>query len=378
MRSMNLPNTPLWDDLAWSGLPALGGQLEADLCVIGLGGSGLSAVLEGLRLGLRVIGIDAGIVAGGAAGRNGGFLLSGAAKFYHELVAERGSDSAKALYQLTIDEIERMTAQTPQAIRRVGSLRIASSSDELEDCALHLAALQQDGFAAEQYAGLEGIGLLIPTDAAFNPLQRCRALAQIALKASAKLFEHSEALEITGCTVRTARGTVNARHVVVCVDGRLETLFPELAPRVRTARLQMLGTAPDAEVTLPRPVYARWGYEYWQQLPDGRVTLGGFRDAEIEAEWTGEGTPSDSMQMRLETFLREAIGVTAPITHRWAASVSYTADGRPILERMASGAWAVGAYSGTGNVIGALCGRAAVEFAVTGSSRLREVLLTTG
>ena len=84
MRAMTPPNTPLWDDSDWSPLPQLEGQVSADLCVIGLGGSGLSAVLEGLRLGLRVIGIDAGIVAGGAAGRNGGLLLAGAAKFYHE------------------------------------------------------------------------------------------------------------------------------------------------------------------------------------------------------------------------------------------------------------------------------------------------------
>ncbi len=374
---MTLLNTPLWDDARWSPLPQLDGEVQTDLCVIGLGGSGLSAVLEGLRLGLRVIGIDAGSVAGGAAGRNGGLLLSGAAKFYHELVADLGRDRASAIYALTVKEIDRMTAQTPRAIRRVGSLRIASSSDELEDCALHLDALQQDGFAAEQYAGLEGTGVLIPSDAAFNPLERCRTLAQIALKGSAELFEQSAALEISGNAVRTARGAVNAQHVIVCVDGRLETIFPELAPRVRTARLQMLGTAPDSGVTLPRPVYARWGYEYWQQLPDKRVTFGGFRDAELEAEWTSESTPSESMQVRLEEFLRESIGVTAPITHRWAASVSYTADGRPVLEQMGSGAWAVGAYSGTGNVIGALCGRAAVQLAVTGGSSIADALISS-
>ena len=372
---MTLPNTPLWDDARWSPLPILEGEVSADLCVIGLGGSGLSAVLEGLRLGLSVVGIDAGMVAGGAAGRNGGFLLAGAAKFYHELVTDLGRERASAIYKLTLEEITHMTAQTPRAIRRVGSLRIASSSDELEDCALHLMALQQDGFAAEQYAGLEGTGVLIPTDAAFNPLERCRTLAQIALNSGAQLFEQSAALEIAGSTVQTARGTIHARHVIACVDGKLETVFPELAPRVRTARLQMLGTAPEGSVHLPRPVYARWGYEYWQQLPDGRVTLGGFRDAEIQTEWTTDTTPSDSMQSRLEIFLRESIGVTAPVTHRWAASVSYTADGQPILEQTPSGAWAVGAYSGTGNVIGALCGRAAVQLAVMGGSSIADVLI---
>ncbi len=368
-------NQPLWDDHPWSPLPQLEGNREAELCVIGLGGSGLSATLEGLRLGRRVIGLDAGMVAGGAAGRNGGFVLAGVAKFYHETVAQLGRDRAKELYALTLQEIDRMSAETPEAIRRVGSLRVASDAAELEDCRAHLEALLRDGFAASRYDGLEGRGLLIPTDGAMNPLRRCRSLALRALEAGAELFENSKVLNISSGLVSTEHGSVRAEQIVVCVDGKLEAIFPELAPRVRTARLQMLGTAPTSEVNLPRPVYARWGYEYWQQLPDGRVTLGGFRDTEEEREWTHDGTATDSLQARLEVFLRDGIGVkAAPVTHRWAASVSYSGDGMPVLAEVKPGVWATGAYSGTGNVVGALCGRAAVQLALTGASSIHESL----
>ncbi len=41
------------------------------MCVVGLGGSGLTAVSELLARGARVVGLEAGGVAGGAAGRNG-------------------------------------------------------------------------------------------------------------------------------------------------------------------------------------------------------------------------------------------------------------------------------------------------------------------
>ena len=367
-------NQPLWDDHPWKALEPLKGNLEADLCVVGLGGSGLNAVLEGLRLGQRVIGLDAGSVAGGAAGRNGGFVLAGAAKFHHENVASLGRERARAIYGLTLKEIERMTAQTPDAIRRVGSLRIASDAAELADCQLHLEALSQDGFAASSYTGSEGRGVLIPTDGAMNPLKRCRTLALNALGAGARLFEGSGVLEIEPGAVHGAGFQVRADHIVVCVDGKLETIFPILSPRVRTARLQMLGTAPDIGVHIPRPVYARWGYEYWQQLPDGRVTLGGFRDSEEAQEWTLSDAPTDSLQAKLEEFLRSSIGVTAPIAHRWAASVSYAANGLPILEEMYPGVWATGAYSGTGNVVGALCGQAVVQMAMNGSSEIRDVL----
>lgn len=48
----------------------------------------------------------------------------------------------------------------------------------------------------------------------------------------------------------------------------------------------MLATAPATDVKFARPVYRREGYDYWQQLPDGSIALGGFRDQEIEKEWT--------------------------------------------------------------------------------------------
>jgi len=147
----------------------------------------------------------------------------------------------------------------------------------------------------------------------------------------------------------------------VAVDGSLERIFPELTPRVRTARLQMLATAPAPEVDFPRPIYWRYGYEYWQQLPDRSVALGGFRDHAPAAEWTDEAQPSAVIQELLEKFLREQLKVSAPITHRWAACVSYAADGLPVLEELRPRTWAVGAYSGTGNVVGALCGQAAAR-----------------
>ncbi|MCS7068217.1 MAG: FAD-binding oxidoreductase [Meiothermus sp.] len=348
-------NVPVWDDGSWSGLPRLEGDLEAEFCVIGLGGSGLSAIQELLRLGHTVVGLDAGWVAGGAAGRNGGFLLAGLAKFYHQTVLEQGRDLARRLYQATLEQIARMMSETPQAIRQVGSLRIAATAEELDDCQAHLEALQADGFAAEPYEGPEGRGLLIPTDAAFNPLLRCRMLARQALERGARLFEHSPALCISGQEVQTPLGRVRCRQVLVAVDGRLEQLLPELQSRVRTARLQMLATAP-VERRFPRPVYRRWGYDYWQQLPDGRIALGGMRDAGGEAEWTTEAEPTQAVQACLEQLLSQQ-RIEAPITHRWAASVAYTPTGLPIAEEVRPGVWAIGAYSGTGNVVGALLGR---------------------
>lgn len=368
-----LSTPPVWDDHDWTHLPTLPGDVEADVCVVGLGGSGLTAVGELLRRGARVVGIDAGTVAAGAAGRNGGFLLAGTYDFYHDAVERHGRERARRIYRLTMDEIRRIADEAPEAVRITGSLRVADSPDEVEDCRRQLDALRADGLPAEWYEGPEGQGLLMPTDGAFNPLLRCRILARRALAAGARLYEHAPALDVRPGEVRTAAGTVRCDQVIVAVDGRLEMLFPELDGRVRTARLQMLATAPTDEVRVPRPVYARWGYEYWQQLPDGRIALGGFRDAGGEGEWTGEAAPGDVIQARLERFLRGRIGVRAPVTHRWAGCVGFTTTGLPLLEEVRGGVWVAGGYSGTGNVIGALCGRAAAELVLTGASALADV-----
>ena len=86
-------------------LPSITGDHESDICVIGLGGAGLSAVIAAQKDGKKVIGIDSKQIATAAAGRNGGFLLAGLADFYHEAVI---NTKAKNLYQATIDQIQIM------------------------------------------------------------------------------------------------------------------------------------------------------------------------------------------------------------------------------------------------------------------------------
>jgi glycine/D-amino acid oxidase-like deaminating enzyme len=364
-------NTPAWaDNIGALQFPALTGDALADVCVVGLGGSGLSCIHELLKLGQSVVGLDARIVGGGAAGRNGGFMLAGMAAFYHDAVATLGRDRARLIYQSTLDEMDRISSETPSVVQRGGSLRIASSEEEERDCEMQLSAMRADGFAVAPYDGAEGRGLLFPTDGAFNPLARCRLLAQSAAKLGASLHEQSRAVDIATGEVHTENGRVTCKHVIVAVDGNLEIVLPELAGRVRTARLQMLSTGPAPEVHIPRPVYSRWGYDYWQQLSDGRVVMGGCRDRFEESEWTTDASPSTEVQRCMESILRETLGVQQPVQHRWAASVSYSTGILPVMQQVRPGVWAIGGYNGTGNVVGALYGRMVAQLAVTGTSSL--------
>lgn len=370
-----MKNIPIWDDQQWQALPRLERNLETDVCVIGLGGSGLSCIQELLKLGQKVVGIDAGMLAGAAAGRNGGFVMAGMAAFYHEAVLALGRERAKAIYQLSLEQVDAILQEAPEVSRQPGSLRIAFSEEELADCQQEAEALRADGFVVEDYQGPEGKGLLFPAGSVFNPLKRCRLLAAKVLEQGAKLFEYSPAIEVEANLVRTEMAEISCKHIIVAVDGRLELLLPELQGHVRTARLQMLATEPTTELYLPRPVYLRYGYEYYQQLATGSIALGGFRDKAEESEWTSASEPSEGIQQRLTVFLREHLGLRAAISHRWAASVSYSKGVLPYFGEARAGVWAIGGYSGTGNVIGAICGRGIAQKLVRGSSSIADVFM---
>lgn len=366
---------PLWDEPGWAPLPPLEGECSAEVCVVGLGVAGLSALHELVTHGHSAVGIDATGVAAGASGRNGGFLLGGLADFHHRAAEALGHEAATALYRATLDELDRAEELAPDAVSRTGSLRIAWDVEELRDCEAQLAAMRADDLPVEPYEGPEGQGLRFPQDAAAQPMRRTRALARLALAEGATLHEATPALEITGDRVRTPAGQVRCERVLVCVDGGLERVLAALGAsdtqqRVRTARAQMLATAPVRETVATQPVYTRWGYDYWQQLRDGRIALGGARDRGGDAEWTCEAEPSAAVQAELDQVLRDHLQVRAPVTHRWAGIIAYGDGPLPLLEEVRPGVIAVGAYRGTGNLVGAVFGRAAARLALTGRTDL--------
>lgn len=351
-------NVPAWADGLPEPrpLPQVRGAKTADVCVVGLGGSGLTAIMQLLEAGLDVIGVDAGEVAGGAAGRNGGLLLAGTAAFHHDAAETLGETEAKAWYQATQEEISRMHSETPDFVRHTGSLRIAADEAELDDCRQQFSVMQAHGLPVESWSGPEGDGLLFPADAVFNPLGRARELARRATKQGARLFGRSPVKLAADGSITTPAGSIRAGKVIVAVDGGLTKILPELAGDVRPLRLQMLATAPVPQ-RFNRPVYRRNGFEYWQQLPDGRILLGGFRDKGGEGEWSAEPVPGAEVQAHLTEFLRQQLSVQAEVTHRWAATVGYRQSMLPYYGQIRPGIWALGGYNGTGNVIGALLGR---------------------
>jgi gamma-glutamylputrescine oxidase len=364
-----------WLDEPYEPRPALSGDLEVEACVIGAGVGGLSCARRLAQHGIETVVLERDTVAGGASGRNGGFLLAGLAAFHVDANQRYGSDYARAVYARTLtaqEEIYALAAElgAGDAVRRTGLLRVAASQEEAEHVRGHVAALHADGFPGEL---LEREQLppalrkaawnacLTEHDGSLHPARWIRALARAAEQEGARIHEGSpvEGPLEPGAAVASAAGSVRARHVIAAADGALPALVPGYRGRVRARRLHMVATAPLSQAVSERPVYSRWGYEYFQQLPDGRLLAGGFSDLDAEQSYTDRDEGSARVWERIERWLGEALGVEAPVTHRWVGVVGYSEDDRPFVEAVPGGAglYVAGGYSGTGNVVGYVAGQ---------------------
>jgi gamma-glutamylputrescine oxidase len=397
---------PYWLDEPYERRPPLTGDVEVEACVIGAGVGGLSCARRLAAHGIETLVLERDTVAGGASGRNGGFLIAGLAPFYNDAVELWGRDWARLVYARTLEAQDEMYALAEElgvgdAVRRVGCLRVSTSEEEAEHVRRHVAALGEDGFPGrlldrdELPPALRRSALnacLTDHDGSLQPARWIRALAGDAERAGVRIHEGSavrapvkapgegpvEVREAAAAGGHAAArdATVRARHVIVAADGALPRLVPAYEERVRARRLHMVATEPLPDRIVDRLVYARWGYEYFQQRPDGRIMAGGFGDVDGDASYTDRAEGDPLIWDRIERYLREDIGVDAPITHRWTGTVGYSEERRPFVGAVPGrpGLWVAGGYSGTGNVPGFLAGR---ELADMIAGRADEPLFTS-
>lgn len=361
--------TSFWLDEPYEPRPPLAGDAEVEACVIGAGVAGLSCARSLAQRGVETVVLERDTVAGGASGRNGGFLLAGMAAFYHDARERHGAERARDTYARTLaaqQEIYALAAElgAGDAVRRTGLLRVSASQQEADDVRRQVAALRADGFPAEPVERDQlppalrrsfHNACLTDHDGALQPARWIKALAGAAERAGARIHEGTEVHgPVEPGAVRTRAGTVRARHVVVAADGALAALVPGVPVRAR--RLHMVATEPLPERLVECPVYARFGYEYFQQAPDGRLLAGGFSDLDGEGSYTDRDEGSAEVWDRIGRYLADDLGVEAPITHRWVGTVGYSEDGLPVIGER-DGVYVAGGYSGHGNVLGYLAGR---------------------
>ena len=336
-----------------------------DVTIVGAGITGCSCALTFARAGLAVRVYDERAVAEGASGRNGGFALRGGAMSYTHAREWLGAESADGLWRWTERYLDAMAAFGGDALERVGSLRLAADAEERDELEAELAALREDGFAAEWRDALPGrvgerfpAAIFHPPDASIQPARFVRRLAAAAADAGADIRERERVQD-----VREVEGDA----VVVATDGYPSGLLGDLEGLIIPTRGQMIATEPLPERLFDCPHYGRHGFDYWQQTPDGRVLAGGFRDVALDSEFTAEEVVTATIQDALERFVAALVGRPVAITHRWAGIFGFVPDLLPVVGRLPDDEriWVAGGYSGHGNVLGFACGDA-VAHAILG------------
>ena len=291
---------------------------------------------------------DARGIAEGASGRNGGFALGGGAARYDVARETYGADAGGRLLALDGTGARpdgRARAATlcsgPAATAWPATRRSATAS------ALEYEALREDGFEAEWLDDVPSAAAGRFHGALSHPRRRLDPAGALrpaprgaAAAAGAEFREHDQVADVEA---------LDADRVVVATDGYGHGLVPELADLIWPTRGQVIASEPLDDVLYDRPHYARQGFDYWQQLPDGRILLGGFRDVSILDELTDVEETTPAIQASLESFLYELAGGEVEVTHRWAGIFGLTQDMLPLVgavpgrdERI----WVAGGYSG--------------------------------
>lgn len=387
---MQVGSDVYWQEERRHPFGGLDGRASTDVVVVGAGIGGLATAWHLADHGIGSIVIDSRSVASGASGRNGGFFIAGPAPMYNDARTLFGVCIARRIQAATLAAQQEVYAVADaigagDCFGRVGMLRLAVDADETAHVRAHAAALAGDGFPGRLVDAGDlpwplrrpgRAGLVTDHDASVHPVRWLTALAAALVRRGVAIAEGVRVVRPIGAgvdgqtTVVTTHGAIDADAVVVAADAGVGALVPYLTGRVMARRLHMIATAPLGTSHVTHPVYARYGYEYFQQLSDGRIVLGGFSDLDGPASYTDREEPNPLVHARLERYLVDDLGVLAPITHRWVGVVGYTDDQRPYVGAVpgADGLYAMGGYCGTGNITAWVGGRIVADQIATGVS----------
>ncbi len=373
--------------------PALKGAAEADVCIIGGGYTGLSTAIHLRQRGYSVILLEANKVGWGASGRNGGHASTGQRADQHTLEKLVGLDHAKALWQLGLEAVETVCGLIEQhdidCELKSGNLHVAAKPGEigeLQEEAEHLQSVY--GYDHVRYIdqtelgqmtsgqGFHG-GILDTGARHLHPLNYALGLARAARDLGAVLHEGSRVLSYTEgvrTRVKTDRGEVKARYLVLACNGYLEKLEPRAAARIMPINNYMLATEPLPEATARRLIRddtsmsdSLFVINYWKLSADNRLLFGG-------GESYTRRFPADIGNFVSKYMLRIYPELkNTRIDYGWGGTLAITMNRMPDFGRLSSQVFYAHGYSGHGVPIATLAGKLLAEV-IDGSAERFDIM----
>ena len=379
----------LWHDTCRDDLtprPALDGDTDVDVAVVGAGYTGLwtAYYLAAAEPSLRIAVVEREVAGFGASGRNGGWcsaLFAAPRAAVARLAGRAAAVDLQAAMVETVGEVGRVVAAEGIDCGYVkgGTLTLATSPAHVDRIRRHVTEDHAWGLAdtrwmtaAEVAERVGAAGVLgaahTPHCARVQPAALVRGLARAAEARGVRIWERTAATAIRPGGVQTERGRVRAGVVVRATEAYTAEL-----PGLRRALLPIysliVATAP-----LPDASWAELGWDgaetltdgrhllvYAQRTADGRVAFGGRGAPYHFGSRTDPGYDQDervfaALERAMCTVLPATAGV--PVTHRWGGPLAAPRDWFPSvgLARDTGLAWA-GGYVGDGVGTANLAGR---------------------
>lgn len=320
-------------------------QEEVDVAIVGAGVSGAGcAYWLSKRKNLKVAVIESTERAMGASGRNGGFVLRGIIAYYNQAVKTYGREVASRIFRFNEETqahlLDFVAAHSIDfKLERCGSYLLACSLEELQELEESAQLLIEDGFKIEYLRkdpldrGYYG-ALYNSADCGVQPALLVDAL----LKTSgAVIHEGEQVFKLVtvdgGTELHTPRRVVRAAKVLLATNAYIPLLMPLFNGHVTPVRGQVIVTQPLKERILDKLCYANYGYEYFRQLPDGRLLLGGCREPFRSVEVGYADTLTPDVQNSLNNYVKDRFPeiVGRSVDYRWSGIMGFTEDGLPFV-----------------------------------------------
>jgi gamma-glutamylputrescine oxidase len=358
----------------------LRGEVQADVCVVGGGYTGLSAALHLAQKGIDVVLVEAHRVGFGASGRNGGQVGGGYNLEQPVLEKLVGSDNAHALWDLS-EEAKALTRDlvdqhAPGARYRHGIAhaewrvkKLAEAQQFVDYIRDHYDYEKAEYLPRDKLAALVGSpvyqgGIVDWGSGHLHPLRYAFGLAQAASDAGVRLFEMSHVHHIergAKLVIQTEKGRVKANHLVLACNGYLKGLDRQVAARVMPINNFVVATEPLADRSpeiLAKDIAvddSRFVVNYFRMSEDRRLIFGG-------GESYGYRYPKDieaKVRRPLEQVYPQLKGIK--IDYAWGGTLAVTMNRMPYFTRTDPNVFSVSGYSGYGVAISGLAGKVIAE-----------------